>query len=123
MIDDYMIRFGRLARRQVFSIESLARHEETSIQKAAIVCWTKSAMENIGLLFSVSTFKNVLQFIQSGRASSSSIIGGVKKLRALQWCLVEAKRSMHLEFFLKDASSISLSCDKRHPFRVAIPRI
>ena len=71
-------------------------------------------MELTGLMPSMSTSETALQLTQSGRASSFSISGGAKKLRTLQWCLAEGKRSMQLEFLLKDAMSISLSCDKRN---------
>ena len=90
------------------------RHAATFMHKAAIAFLTESPADNAGLMPSVSTFQNVLQMTQAGRANSQSIIGGAKKLRTLQWCLAEGKRSMHLEFLLKDAMSISLSCDKRN---------
>ena len=118
MYSDYKLRCRAWAKRQIRSLprgkRNLVRHEETFIHKAAIAFLTESPADDAGLLPSVSTFKNTLHLTQSGRASSSSIIGGAKKLRTLQWCLAESKRSMHLEFLLKDAMSISLSCDKRN---------
>ena len=60
-------------------------------------------------------FETALQASVAGNSCRNGLkgVGGEKKVRKLQWCLAEAKRHQNLEFLLKDARSVSLSCDKR----------